>query len=360
MRLLGENRSLAIFLLALCFTLVVMRSPLFASPSSYLPEERQTIEVYKRTKDAVVFISTESMSGDVLSSGGNSSIKGAGAGFVIDEEKRIVVTSLHVISDAKAMKILLSDGKTYPARLLGHDPEYDVAILQLLDGPEKLVSIPFGNSRKLEVGQRVLAIGNPHGLARTLTSGIISSLHRTVRSPHNTVMSDLIQTDAALNPGSSGGPLLNSRGELIGMNVAILSQSGDSAGISFAIPIHRIRRVLPELVATGKVLRPRVGWLLVNTNQGPLVRRVRDGGPADEAGVQPLEREVGTPFQGGFRQDFQQADLIRRIQGKVVHTEEDVDRLVLSARRGEPITVELQRGGKGGPVRTVVLKPVLE
>ena len=352
--------------LSIVYTAVLSAIPSFAFCNPLLQFEQETVEIYRKTNEAVVFISTQSMSNDSLDIYGytaNDSARshsGAGSGVVVDAKEGIILTSLHVISDAESIDIFLADGKSYRARLLGHDPESDLAVLQLTSPPANLKAIAFGDSRSLQVGQWVFAIGNPHGLARTLTSGIVSSLHRTVRNPKNVVMKDLIQTDAALNPGSSGGPLLNSKGELIGINAAILSQSGDSAGISFAVPIHRVRAILSELIATGKVLRPRVGWLLVDTNQGPLVRRILPGSPAEEAGIEPLERPVGKVFRGGVVRDFDRADLITAIDGKKMRSVEDVEATVLAARHGEALRISLRRGGNHEDQRTVTLKPALQ
>lgn len=360
------SRITILFFFLLMVASVVTDSGAEVPRDPYFETEQRTVQIYKDTKDAVVYISTQSFNPDVLVyegdeiAGQGALTPGAGTGVIVDSAQRIILTSLHVISDAKTIQILLSDGKNYPARLLGHDPESDIAVLQLTSGPQDLTSIPFGDSRALEVGQRVLAIGNPHGLTRTLTSGIISSLHRTVRNPKQVLMKDLIQTDAAINPGSSGGPLLNSKGELIGINAAILSHSGDSAGISFAVPIHRIRNILPELIATGKVLRPRLGWVLVDTNQGPLVRRVLPGGPAEMGGLQPLERSVGEVFKGGIARDFEQADLISKVDGKPVATVDDVERFVLKARRGQSLKLTLRQGGRAGKERVVNVKPILQ
>lgn len=340
--------------------------PAVALCNPLLAFEQEVVRIYQKTNEAVVFISTQSLSHDTLdpspavTSQGARAMNGAGSGVIVDAKQGIILTSLHVISDADAIDIFLADGKSYRARLLGHDSESDVAALQLIAPPKGLKSVTFGNSRSLQVGQWVFAIGNPHGLARTFTSGIVSSLHRTVRNPKNILMKDLIQTDAALNPGSSGGPLLNSKGELIGINAAILSQSGDSAGISFAVPIHRVQGILSELIATGKVLRPRVGWLLVDTNQGPMVRRILPGGPAADAGIEPLERAVGEVFRSGVVRDFERADIIISINGKRTRTVDDVEDAVLAARHGQALTIVLRRGGSLEQDRSITLKPVLQ
>jgi S1-C subfamily serine protease len=323
-------------------------------------EEEHTINVYKRAKDVVVFISTVTLTIDPTD--WFSEIqpqKGTGSGIVIDAEKGIIVTNLHVVQGAQGIEILLGNGQPAEARLLGYDQEYDIALLQLNNPPKNLTSLVFGDSSKLEVGQRVLAIGNPFGLNRTLTSGIISSLDRTVKSPTGVVMKGLIQTDAAINPGNSGGPLLDSEGRLIGINTAILSQSGDSAGIGFAVPINPIRRILPELIATGKVLRPNMGWVLVDTTAGVMVRRVMPGGPADKAGIQPIERAVEDVFLRGYVRDFDRADLIYAVNGQRVLSKDQVEELVASSAPRKTLELTLRRGGTEGPERTASIQAVL-
>ena len=326
--------------------------------ASRTEEEQRTITVYKRTSEAVVFITTISLQADPNDFFMEVQPKeGTGSGLVIDGEKGIILTNLHVIQDAQKIEISLADGKSYAARLLGFDREYDIAVLQLKNPPKDLVSLDFSDSSKVEIGQRVLAIGNPFGLGRSLTTGIVSSLDRSVKSPTGTVMRGLIQTDAAINPGNSGGPLLDADGRVIGINTAILSQSGDSAGIGFAVPINQIRRVLPELIQTGKVLRPKLGWMLVDTNQGPMIRRIITGGPADLAGLQPIERRVEQAFVRGFVRDFDRADLIIKINGQNVSTADQVDEAVQSSE-GKELVVTVRRGGIKGEQRDITVKPI--
>lgn len=323
-------------------------------------EENRTINVYKRASEAVVFITTISLQADP-----NDLFmevqprEGTGSGMIIDSKEGIILTNLHVIQDAQRIEISLADGKGYSAKLLGYDREFDIAVLKLMNSPKNLIALDFTDSSKVEVGQRVLAIGNPFGLGRTLTTGIISSLDRSVKSSSGNVMKGLMQTDAAINPGNSGGPLLDADGRVIGINTAILSQSGDSAGIGFAVPINQIRRILPELIATGKVLRPKIGWMLVDTNQGPMVRRVIQGGPADIAGLQPVERKVEQTFIRGFVRDFDRADLIIKVNGRKVFSADQVDELVQQSE-GKQFTLTLKRGGIDGPERDVTVKPVLQ
>lgn len=324
-------------------------------------EENEIIQVYKSTNEAVVFITTITLTVDPTDFYFEIQPKeGTGSGIIVDAEKGIVLTNLHVIQDAHRIEISLANGLNYKARLLGFDTESDLAVLQLHDPPKNLTSIKFGDSSRLEVGQRVLAIGNPFGLNRTLTTGIISSIDRVVKNPKGVTMRGLIQTDASINPGNSGGPLLDSAGRLIGINSAILSQSGDSAGIGFAVPINQIKRVLPELIATGKVLRPKLGWVLVNTTQGPMVRRVLPGGPADLAGVEPIERRVDPVFLQEYIRDFDRADLIYKVNGKRVSTPDEVEDAISQIASGSEVVFTLRRGGIDGREREVRIKPVLQ
>lgn len=319
-------------------------------------EEQQIIDVYRNVNEAVVFISTVTLEVDLFAFTAKPH-QGSGSGIIIDAKRGIIITNLHVIQDAHKIEIFLADQNSYRARLVGHDAQYDIAVLQLVNPPENLRSVNFADSAVLEVGQRVLAIGNPHGLNRTLTTGIISSLDRTIRNPNNFLMKGLIQTDAAINPGNSGGPLLDMAGRLIGMNSAILSSSGDSAGIGFAVPINQIRRILPELIATGRVLRPDLGWVLFDTNQGPMVARVFEGGPAERAGIQPYLRKGGAVFHNRYTRDFQRADFIVELNGKRVFTRAEVDEIIASADRSEPLRFKLRRGGIKGKERELTLKP---
>ena len=324
-------------------------------------EEQQNIDVYKRTSDAVVFISTITLTYDPFDFFQEIQPKeGAGSGIIVDSKAGTILTNLHVIKDAHKIEIFLSNGQNSRARLVGYDESFDIAVLQLVDPPADLVAVGFGDSSRIEVGQRVLAIGNPFGLNRTLTSGIVSSLNRTVRSPVGKLMTGLIQTDAAINPGNSGGALLDMSGKLLGINTAILSNSGDSAGIGFAVPINSVKRVLPELIATGRVLRPEIGWVLVDTNNGPMVRRIIQDGPAAKAGVEPIERPVNNVFVKGYVRDFDRADLIVAVNGRAVDSREQVEQAVAEADVEQGLRFTMRRGGREGKEREVVIKPALK
>ena len=326
-------------------------------------EEQKTIDLYKHVNRAVVFITTRSYVVDPFTF--FEDIKpqeGTGSGTIIDAEKKLVVTNLHVVQGALqsggTVEIMLSSGESSKATLVGYDQENDIAVLKLSDKVPEVVAVPFGDSSRLEIGQRVFAIGNPFGLYRSLTSGIVSSLDRTMKTGNGTALRDLIQTDAAINPGNSGGPLLDSDGRLIGINTAILSQSGSSAGIGFAVPINNIRRILPELLSSGKVSRPRMGWQLVDTDQGPMVLRVAPEGAAANAGIAPIERPLPTnAFVRGYREDIESADLIYKVDGSKVKSRDEVEDAIRRSNRSQSVTLVLRKGGMYGREREVKVVP---
>ena len=330
-------------------------------PASRTTVEEKVISVYKNANPSVVFISTVTLTIDPLDWFPEvHQQKGSGSGVIISAEDGIIITNLHVIQNAHEISIILNEGDSYSAKLLGFDQQYDLAVLKLDNPPSNLQTVNFGNSSTLEVGQRVLAIGNPFGLNKTLTTGIISSLDRSVKSADGILLKGLIQTDAAINPGNSGGPLLDTDGNLVGINTAILSQSGDSAGIGFAIPINKINKILPELIATGKVLRVDLGWVLVDTNQGPMVRRIMEGSAAEFAGIQPFEK-IGR--RGGRRilqRNFKNADLIMKVNGIKVKSKEEVEDLILEIDPKKELVLELKKGGRFSSKREIKIKPSLK
>ena len=349
-------------LLALLFGLTLKASALDSQIATRTQEEQKTIDVYKRANQAVVFITTRSYVVDPLDFFQElRPQEGTGTGTIINAKQGLVLTNLHVIQSVLraggTVEIMLASGQNSSATLLGFDRNSDLAVFKLKNPPADLVDVPLGDSSKLEVGQRVLAIGNPFGLYRSLTAGLISSLERTMKTPESVILKDLIQTDAAINPGNSGGPLLDADGRLIGINTAILSQSGDSAGIGFAVPVNSIKRILPELIASGHVLRPEIGWQLVDTDQGPMVLRILPNSPAAEAGAQPIERPTSGVFLQGFRRDIDRGDLIFKVNGRKVSTKDDVEDIVLKNRGESPIVFTMRQGGIRGAEREVVITP---
>ena len=328
-------------------------------------EERNTISVYKKAAPGVVNITSTVLERDFFF--GLVPREGAGSGAVIDS-KGYILTNNHVIKDARRIEVTLADGSKWPGRLVGTDPDNDLAVIRIEAPAEKLKPIPLGSSSDLQVGQKVLAIGNPFGLGETLTTGIISSLGRSIRSESGFLMEDLIQTDAAINPGNSGGPLLDSEGRIIGINTAIFSPSGGSVGIGFAIPVDAARRIVPDLLEKGYVAHAWMGVSLfpltpglakaldLPVSRGALVVEVMKGGPADKAGLRggtkmvqvgnamlPVGGDVITAMNGEAVNSSE--DLVRRLRK---HKPGDQVRLkILRERRSEEVTLSLGERPKG-------------
>lgn len=221
-------------------------------------DEQSTIELFERSRDAVVFITTRQQVQDPWTRNIFSVPRGNGSGFIWDEAGH-VVTNYHVVAGASEATVRLADGRDYRASLVGVSPAHDIAVLRIAVGARHPQPVPIGTSADLKVGQKVFAIGNPFGLDWTLTTGIVSALDRSLPSDGGATIDHLIQTDAAINPGNSGGPLLDSAGRLIGVNTAIFSPSGASAGIGFAVPVDTVNRVVPQLIRSGRYLRPSLG-----------------------------------------------------------------------------------------------------
>jgi S1-C subfamily serine protease len=278
---------------------------------------------------------------------------GTGSGFVIDMEGHIL-TNFHVIQEADAVRVTLFDGSAHRARIIGKDASNDVAVLQIKVPPTKLYPVKFGDSSRVLVGQKILALGNPFGLERTLTTGIISSLDRSMKAKNGRTIKGIIQTDAAINPGNSGGPLLNSRGQVIGMNTAIISQVGQSAGISFAVPINSIVRILKPLIENGRVIRADLGITKVYaTGEGLLVLALAEGGAAEQAGIQGVRIREERMGLGLVRQylDTDTADLIVAIEYRRVKTVDELLTEVEKHRPGQTIRVTVMREGQPMDIR---------
>jgi S1-C subfamily serine protease len=276
-------------------------APREVSDRGPLPEEEQaTIRLFEQSRVSVVYITTQSRVVDPWTRNVFNIPRGTGSGFVWDERGSIV-TNYHVVAEASGARVRLSDGRDANATLVGASPAHDLAVIQVQ--VDKLPpALPIGASHDLKVGQRTLAIGNPFGLDWTLTSGIISALDRSLPSEDGgRLIEHLIQTDAAINPGNSGGPLLDSAGRLIGVNTAIFSPSGASAGVGFAVPVDTVNRVVPQLIATGKYVRPTLGIEVdEQLNQlvtervgvrGVAILRVTPGSPAAAAGLRGVESQ---------------------------------------------------------------------
>ncbi len=317
----------------------------------FTPEERVNIAVYEKVNRSVVNITTKGAQGNRFLLLEIPS-EGEGSGIVLDRQGHIL-TNYHVIDGAAQIEVTLFDGHNYPARLVGGDPSTDVAVLKIGAAADSLFPVVFGSSTDLRVGQRVFAIGNPFGLERTLTTGIISSLNRSLPSRRDgRSIKSIIQTDAAINPGNSGGPLLDSHGLMIGMNTAIASRTGESVGVGFAIPVNTIARVVPQLVANGRVRRPEVGIVRVyQTDKGLLIATLTPGGAAERAGLQGFKVVREQRRQGPVVYELQTidrsaADLIVAVDGKPVHSADDFLDAIESKRAGDQVVLTVVRGGQ--------------
>lgn len=310
------------------------------------PEEVANIRVYKMYSPAVVNITAVMAPTPEQLMFGVAPSPDTGSGSIISTEGYIL-TNNHVINNARMVRVTLSDGSSYPAKVIGADPDNDLAVIKIEPGNKKLVPVKFGDSSRLEVGRRVYTIGNPFGLELTMTSGIISSVGRSLSSG-NRVIKGVLQTDAAINPGNSGGPLLDTQGNVIGVTTAIYSKVQQSSGIGFAIPINIVKRVVPQLIAHGAVLRPNLGIAKVlPTELGLMIVMVEPDGPALQAGlkgpqVQRFEQN-GWAFQ---KVDNSAADTIVGIDNQPVHSVDDLLSYVETKKPGQVVTLSVLRQGK--------------
>jgi len=309
-------------------------------------DEKGTIDLFERSKDAVVFITTTQRVREFWSRDIFTIPRGAGSGFLWDD-KGHVITNFHVIAGAAEARVRLSDGKEHTAALVGASPMHDLAVLRI-DTEIKRTPLPLGTSSDLKVGQKVYAIGNPFGLDWTLTTGIVSALDRSLKGEDGGVIEHLIQTDAAINPGNSGGPLLDSAGRLIGVNTAIYSPSGASAGVGFAVPVDTMNRVVPQLIAKGGYARPALGVEVdqrVNETaaqelgiKGVLVLRVRPGSGAQAAGLMGARFDRDGVFVPG--------DVITQVEGKAVDSVPGLLSRLDDFRPGDKVRLTILRNGK--------------
>lgn len=316
---------------------------------SVASDEKNNQEVYRAFSPGVVNITSTVIVQDWFNAYPQ---QGNGSGSVLDKEGHIL-TNFHVIQDAEKLEVTLSNTHNYTARVLGVDPDNDLAVIKIDAPATELVPVPLGDSKAVFVGQKVLAIGNPFGLDRTLTTGIVSGLSRPIRSEFtNRLIEGAIQTDAAINPGNSGGPLLNSRGQIIGINTMIYSPSGGSVGIGFAVPVDTARRVVNDILQFGRVRKPKLGLspipvserlaqlLELPVREGLLIAEVTPGGAAAKSGLRGASEQVQigrylVPIGG---------DIIVGLDGQPVRTSDDLDRVLNSKKIGDRVQVEIMRG----------------
>ncbi|MBC7933621.1 MAG: trypsin-like peptidase domain-containing protein [Rubrivivax sp.] len=309
---------------------------------SVATDEQNNIEVFRTMSSGVVSISTTRQSRGFFDAGG----QGSGSGSVIDEQGHIL-TNEHVVAGADAVTVSFGGEKTYPARVIGRDPDTDLAVLHVAAPRDVLKVVPFGDSDKLIVGQKVLAIGNPFGLDRTLTTGVISGLQRPIQARNNRIIEGAIQTDASINPGNSGGPLLDSQGRMIGINSQILSPAGGSVGVGFAIPASIAKRIVPQLIRDGRVVRPKLGiypravsdlrGIRLPVEEGLLILQVDPNGSAAAAGIRGLaESDSGELIIG---------DIITAIDGEKVADQNDLYKILDKHQFNDVLQVEVVRTG---------------
>jgi S1-C subfamily serine protease len=322
-------------------------TPRAVSPrGEFSPDEKSTIALFRQASPGVVNITAIGVQRDLFTLNLHQIPQGTGSGFVWDTNGNII-TNFHVIQNASAAQVTLADQSSWKAQLVGVAPDKDLAVLRIDAPAKRLHPIPIGTSKDLQVGQSVFAIGNPFGLDQTLTTGVISALNREIDSVTRRPIQGVIQSDAAINPGNSGGPLLDSAGRLIGVNTAIFSPSGVSAGIGFAIPVDTVNRLVPELIRSGKIIRPGLGVQLDERNEqitqklgvkGVLVVDVVRGGAAAKAGIQPTRRDAEGRLRLG--------DIITAVDGQKVESPNDLYLALEKYKVGDAVNLTLLRDGK--------------
>ena len=311
-------------------------------------DEKNTIAVFEEAAPSVVYITSIEVRRSVFSLNVYEIPQGTGSGFVWDTDGRIV-TNYHVVGDASRVEVTLGDKSVYKGIMVGAAPDKDIAVLQISAPADTLKPLPLGDSKSLLVGQKVFAIGNPFGLDHTITSGIVSALDREITAVTGRTIQGVIQTDAAINPGNSGGPLLDSAGRLIGVNTAIYSPSGASAGIGFAVPVDAVNKVVPELISHGKMIQPGIGVTLASERiarrldiQGLLVINVEPGSSADRAGIRETRQVRGKIILG---------DILLAVNGVPVESYDDLRNELDRYNIGDEVTFIILRGEEHTEVR---------
>lgn len=307
-------------------------------------DEQTTIELFRNASPSVAYITTLAYQRDAFNLNLFEIPQGTGSGFVWDQEGHII-TNFHVIQEASGAKVTLADNSDWDAQLVGVAPDQDLAVLSIKAPAERLHPIPVGTSADLQVGQKVFAIGNPFGLDQTLTTGIISALGREIQARTGRDITGVIQTDAAINPGNSGGPLLDSASRLIGVNTAIFSPSGSSAGIGFAVPVDTVNRVVPRILRHGRVVRPSLGVRIADDAaaaqlglSGVLIFDVTAGSAAARAGLRGTRRDVQGRLILG--------DVIVALDDNAIVSVNDLMTTLDAYKVGDQVTVAVRRDGK--------------
>ncbi|HXY00937.1 MAG TPA: trypsin-like peptidase domain-containing protein [Candidatus Limnocylindrales bacterium] len=314
-------------------------------------DESINVRIYRQASPAVANILTKATEYDFFMD--PVPVEGAGSGFVIDS-RGYILTNFHVVAGAQSIEVILGDKTRFPAKFIGADQRNDVALIKIDPKGKQLVALPLGDSSTLQVGQKVLAIGDPFGFQSTLTTGVVSALGRTVQTSDTTFIDEAIQTDASINRGNSGGPLIDTHGDVIGINSAIYTPSGTTAGIGFAIPINTAKLIANDLMTEGKVRRAYLGvqtvsvagWLAealdLPVQEGLLVEQTPKNSPAAAAGIRGGERVA----QAGMRRIIIGGDVIVGLDGQKVTNQFDMNVILNRKRPGDSVTVTLYRGAK--------------
>ncbi|MGH2570608.1 MAG: S1C family serine protease [bacterium] len=318
-------------------------------------DEQATIELFQRASPSVVYITSLALARDIFSLNVSEIPRGTGSGFLWDREGH-VITNFHVIQGASGARVSLADNTTWDAQLVGSAPDQDLAVLLIQAPHESQQPLAVGTSADLQVGQKVFAIGNPFGLDQTLTTGIISALGREITAATGRSIRGVIQTDAAINPGNSGGPLLDSAGRLIGMNTAIYSPSGASAGVGFAVPVDTINRIVPQLLRHGRVIRPALGIQVADDStvrrlgvHGVLIVDVTEGSGADAAGLRGTRRDQSGMLVLG--------DVITAVGGDAVESMDDLLDALEKREPGDRVEVTIVRDDEPRKVAITLQAP---
>jgi S1-C subfamily serine protease len=352
------NAIVRVFRLVSLLLLVMSPAALPAAPdylSFQTEDEANNIEIFRAASPSVVYVTSTA-----LYRTGFLNVQempqGTGTGFVWNTEG-LIVTNDHVVQDANRVLITLQDQSTWEAEVLGKSPDKDLALLKIDAPADKLIPLPLGDSSQLEVGRKVIAIGNPFGLDTTLTVGVVSALGREINSLTDRKIRDVIQTDASINPGNSGGPLLNTLGQLIGVNTQIVSPSGASAGIGFAIPVNTVKKVIPQLEEYGREVRPTLGvewwpdrWAQQQGISGLPIVSVTPGAPAEGVGMQGIQQNR--------RGELVLGDVIVEIDGNPIGGQDDLLTALEQHQPGDTVKVVTMRAGERKEFSVVLAEPL--
>ncbi len=355
---IGRAFRFPVFLVLLLAGLAVPAEPPARGAGGLTSEEEVVIGVYRAVSPGVVHITSTVLSQDFFFR--IVPERGTGSGFMVDD-RGYILTNNHVVENADSLEVTLADKSKVPAKLIGRDPNNDLAVIRVTVPRERLTPLRLGESGQLQVGQMAIAIGNPFGLDRTVTRGVVSALGRSLKSDTGRQIRNVIQTDAAINPGNSGGPLLNSRGEVIGINTAIFTPSGGSVGIGFAIPVNTAKKLLPELITKGRASYPWLGisgmditpslarTLSLPAKEGVVIAQVAPGGPAARAGLRGSQRRVRV---GNYMVSVG-GDIIQALDGQKIAAVDDLTGFLDEKKKaGEDVRVDILRDGK--PLTIVV------